>query len=146
MTPEEHGNTAVIDSRPLRILVVEDNPLVADVAISLLTERGHAVTHVGTADEALTRLHADSSFDLVFSDLVMPGDLDGLDLARRVQALPVLLATGYSDAANRATEEGFTLVTKPYQPDALLTAIREVMTVGRSSGSSNVIPLIQTPA
>jgi hypothetical protein len=59
---------------------------------------------------------------------------------------PVLLATGYSDAANRATEEGFTLVTKPYQPDAPLTAIREVMTVGRSSGSSNVIPLIQTPA
>jgi CheY-like chemotaxis protein len=46
---------------------------------------------------------------------------DGLDLARCIQAkkwpaLPVLLATGYSDAANRATEEGFMLLTKPYQP------------------------------
>jgi signal transduction histidine kinase/ActR/RegA family two-component response regulator len=148
MTPEERGSTVVIEGRPLRILVVEDNPLVADVAISLLTERGHAVTHASTADEALARIHADPSFDLVFSDLVMPGDLDGLELARRVQAmwpaLPVLLATGYSDAANRAMEEGFTLIIKPYQPDALLTAIREVTTADRSSDSSNVVPLIQT--
>ncbi|WP_162820551.1 PAS domain-containing hybrid sensor histidine kinase/response regulator [Microvirga calopogonii] len=144
---DENVDMPVAESRPLRILLVEDNPQVADVAVALLAEHGHAITHASTGDEALARLHADPTFDLVFSDMVMPGDLDGLDLAHRIQAkwptLPVLLATGYSDAANRATEEGFTLLTKPYQPDALLTAIREVTTVGRRT-ASNVIPLART--
>lgn len=81
----------------------------------------------------------------MFSDLVMPGELDGLDLARSIQgswpALPIILATGYSDAANRAAEEGFVLLTKPYQPDALLAAIREVTAAGLPPDQSNVIPL-----
>jgi DNA-binding NtrC family response regulator len=114
--------------RPLRILLVEDNPQVADVATALLIEHGHAVSVAGTADEALVHLHSDSSIELVFSDLVMPGELNGLDLARNIRAkwpsLPIVLATGYSDAAGPAREEGFTLLTKPYQPDALDAAIR----------------------
>jgi CheY-like chemotaxis protein len=143
-TPEESADASPTESRPLRILLVEDNPQVADVAIALLTEEGHSVSHIATADEALARLHADPAFDLVFSDLVMPGELDGLDLARRIQtkwpALPILLATGYSDAASPAIEEGFTLLTKPYQPDTLLATIREI-TTGGPSASSNVISL-----
>jgi PAS domain S-box-containing protein len=144
-TPEENVDTPDTECPPLRILLAEDNAQVADVTIALLAEQGHSITHASTADEALARLHADPTFDLVFSDMVMPGDLDGLDLARRIQAkwpaLPVLLATGYSDAANRATEEGFTLLTKPYPPDVLLAAIREVAAAGRPARSSNVIPL-----
>ena len=83
MTPEEHGNTAVIDSRPLRILVVEDNPLVADVAISLLTERGHAVTHVGTADEALTRL--DMALARIAEDDMSCDMVEARQLRRRLE-------------------------------------------------------------
>ncbi|MET0427885.1 MAG: PAS domain S-box protein [Microvirga sp.] len=128
--------------RSLRILLVEDNHQVAEVAMALLAEHGHGVIHVGTSDEALARLHGDAAFDLVFSDMVMPGELSGLDLAHRIQAqwpaLPVLLATGYSDAANRATDEGFTLLIKPYQPDALLAAIRSVTGEGSQPRSSNV--------
>ncbi|QRM28335.1 PAS domain-containing sensor histidine kinase [Microvirga sp. VF16] len=143
--PDENADTPAIESRPLRILLVEDNPQVADVAVALLTEHGHAITHASTADEALARLHAEPAFDLVFSDMVMPGDLDGLDLAHRIQAkwpaLPVLLATGYSAAANRATEEGYTLLIKPYPPDVLLTAIREITSVDHPAGTSNVILL-----
>jgi CheY-like chemotaxis protein len=143
----ETTSPSVVKSRPLRILLVEDNPQVAEVTIALLTEHGHAVTHASTADEALVRLEADPTFDLVFSDLVMPGDLDGLDLARRIRtkwpSLPILLATGYSDAANRATEEGFTLLIKPYQPEALLAAVREVTAGDRSLGSSNIISFPQ---
>jgi PAS domain S-box-containing protein len=146
-TPEENVEAPLTECRPLRILLVEDNPQVADVAIALLSEHGHTIIHASSADEALARLHSDLSFDLVFSDMVMPGDLDGLDLAHRIQAqwprLPVLLATGYSDAANRATEEGFTLLIKPYEPPALLTAIREATAAGRPTGSANVIPLIR---
>ncbi|WP_460452245.1 response regulator [Alsobacter sp. SYSU BS001988] len=61
------------------------------------------------------------------SDLVMPGDMDGLDLARAVAArfgdLPVVLMTGYSEAATRATAEGFTLLLKPYEPPVLAQAV-----------------------
>jgi PAS domain S-box-containing protein len=136
-------NAPVDVGRPIHILLVEDNPQVAEVAISLLTDHGHSVSHSRNADEALLRLRSGHKYDLVFSDLVMPGELDGLDLARSIRsqwpAIPILLATGYSSAATRATEEGFTLLSKPYRPEALLAAVARM-----SSGvkaTANVVPL-----
>jgi PAS domain S-box-containing protein len=145
---EQTADGRSAQSRPLRILLVEDNPQVTEVATSLLTERGHSVTHAENADEALGMLEAGVTFDLVFSDLVMPGERDGLDLARVVRErwphLPLLLATGYSDAANRATQEGFTLLIKPYPPSTLLSVIQQATMEAPSSGPSNVIPLTRT--
>jgi two-component system NtrC family sensor kinase len=70
---------------------------------------------------------ADAAIDLVLSDIVMPGDLNGLDLARRIgtlrPTLPVLLATGYSDVAQEAADEGFPVLRKPYEVAALHAAI-----------------------
>jgi CheY-like chemotaxis protein len=129
---------------PRHILLVDDNAQVAEVATAILTEQGHQVTYAGNADEALTKLETSQAFDLVFSDLVMPGERNGLDLARTVRerwpTLPVLLATGYSDAANRATQEGFTLVTKPYTPDTLSRAVAELSSPGEALRTENVIP------
>jgi CheY-like chemotaxis protein len=117
---------------------------VAEVARSLLLEQGYEVTHMQTADEALRILEAGFVVDLVFSDLVMPGQYNGLDLARAVRErwpdLPVLLATGYSDAANQSTDEGFALITKPYQPPALIVAVQEA-TAGRRPVPTNVVQL-----
>jgi PAS domain S-box-containing protein len=131
-------------TRPLHVLLVEDNADVAEVARSLLLEQGYEVTHMQTADEALRILEAGFVVDLVFSDLVMPGQYNGLDLARAVRErwpdLPVLLATGYSDAANQSTDEGFALITKPYQPPALIVAVQEA-TAGRRPVPTNVVQL-----
>jgi CheY-like chemotaxis protein len=132
--------------RSLRILLVEDNPHVADVASALLGEHGHRITRVGSADEALATLDSGQIFDLVFSDLVMPGEGDGLDLARSIRtrwpALPVLLATGYSEAEGRAVEEAFPLIKKPYLPNALMAAIQRVTSIDfEPERASNVIPL-----
>jgi CheY-like chemotaxis protein len=117
---------------------------VAEVATSILAEQGHQVTFVRSADEALAKLETFEGFDLVFSDLVMPGERNGLDLARTVRerwpSLPVLLATGYSDAASRATQEGFTLLAKPYSPDGLLRAVAGLGPVGGGERAANVIP------
>jgi PAS domain S-box-containing protein len=130
------------DVHPLHILLVEDNAQVAEIAGSMLTERGHTITWAADADAALARLQGGDRFDLVFSDLVMPGQLDGLDLARSVRAkwprLPVLLATGYSQVASRAAGEGFTLLTKPYRPEALLAAIQQSTA---SPSPANVVSL-----
>jgi CheY-like chemotaxis protein len=114
--------------RALRILLVEDNVQVAEVAASILREHGHDVTTVHSADEAVDALEDESHFEFVFSDLVMPGELNGLDLARIVRSrwpeLPILLATGYSEAGGRASQEGFTLIPKPYRANMLIEAIQ----------------------
>jgi PAS domain S-box-containing protein len=149
---EEQAELPLTDERPLHILLVEDNTQVADIAASMLAERGHSITRAITADEALSRLQRGETFDLVFSDLVMPGELDGLDLARSVRsrwpAIPVLLATGYSEVAHHAAQEGFTLLTKPYRPEVLAAAVHQAVTAGAGLGStpSNVIPLSRSSA
>jgi PAS domain S-box-containing protein len=127
----------------LRVLLVEDNPQVAELAMELLQEAGHRVEAVPTARDALAKLVADARFDLMFSDLVMPGGMDGLELARTVRTrwpnLPVLLATGYSTEASKAQREGFRLLSKPYEPAALVSAVTEV--ASRRTGGAKVIPL-----
>jgi CheY-like chemotaxis protein len=130
-------------ARAHRILLVEDNEQVADLAAALLQEAGHRVERAATARAALDALLGDASFDLVFSDLVMPGGMDGLELARTVRrrwpTLPVLLATGYSSEASQAQREGFRLLAKPYEPSVLLGTVSE-MASPREPGS-NVISL-----
>ena len=107
------------------ILMVEDNPEVAEVACGLLEQLGAQVRVATSAAEALTVLE-DQTFDLLFSDIVMAGDMDGLGLARRLRSthpqLPILLATGYSEAAERIGDE-FPILPKPYQLADLSKAI-----------------------
>jgi PAS domain S-box-containing protein len=135
--------------RLLRILLVEDNAQVADVAVSILAERGHTVVSSASASEALHVLEAGQSFDVILSDLVMPGEMNGFDLAQRVRdhwpTLPMLLATGYSDQAARAIKAGFPLISKPYQPAALLLAVeRTASTVAAPALPANVVRLPRT--
>ena len=88
---------------------------------------GHSVVRVGDASEALRKLEEDDRFDLRFSDVVMPGDMNGLDLARLIRrrwpSLPVVLATGYNEAAGNPEDEGFPLLRKPYRMEDLQSAI-----------------------
>jgi DNA-binding NtrC family response regulator len=77
--------------------------------------------------------------DLVLSDIVMPGNFDGVALGQAVRArydLPVVLATGYSSAAQRVAGEEFPLLIKPYRSDTLRRALRSAM--GRSASQPRV--------
>ena len=123
-------------SRKFRVLLVEDNEQVAEVGVSLLSEMGHVVTHVPNAESALRALLSHQTFDIVFSDLVMPGAMNGLALAGAIRSqwpeMPVLLATGYSEAASEAETSGFPLLRKPYQPGDLNEALQSAAaSVGR---------------
>jgi PAS domain S-box-containing protein len=113
------------------ILVVEDNAQVADVSRMLLKEMGYEVVGVERPLAALQLLEKRNDIDLVFSDIVMPGDMDGLGLAKAIRErhpqLPVLLATGYSSAANRA-EAQFPILRKPYDFETLGRAVKVAMT------------------
>jgi PAS domain S-box-containing protein len=111
-----------------RILLVEDNPEVAEVAGRMLEELGHQVRTVGSGAAALSALTSGDEVDLVFSDIVMAGEPDGLGMARRVREafphVPILLATGYSEAAARIGDE-FPILRKPYKLAELSRAIAE---------------------
>jgi two-component system, NtrC family, sensor kinase len=114
------------------VLVVEDSPEVAEVATAYFQQLGYMVKQVASANEALELLAKDAKIDLVFSDILMPGGMNGLELGhairRRDAAMPVLLATGYSDSARDAVEQGFIVLQKPFDLAALEQALREAHT------------------
>ncbi len=107
------------------VLLVEDNPEVANASAGLLEELGYAVRWASDVDMALSEIAA-HGIDLVLSDIVMPGKMDGLALARVLKqkhpGLPILLASGYSEAARNAAAE-FPILRKPYQIHELNEAL-----------------------
>ena len=113
----------------LDVLIVEDNPHVRQFARALLEELRATVTEVATAEEAMARLRR-RSFDLVFSDIVMPG-MGGLEFARQLKRdmpdQPLLLATGYSNEVSNGEAAGFQIVLKPYGARSLVDAISRAL-------------------
>jgi PAS domain S-box-containing protein len=119
------------------ILLVEDNAEVKAVAGMLLQQLGYRVDAVDSAAEALDLLADGRTVDLVFSDVVMPGEMDGLALARRIRTdypnIPVLLTTGYAKAASQA--KGFPILRKPYRLTNLSRAIRDAIETQRAKSA-----------
>jgi PAS domain S-box-containing protein len=112
-----------------RILVVEDDTSVAGIACSLLRAAGAEVRHAGDVEEAIAAFGA-GAFDLVFSDVVMPGGRSGFDLARVLSrerpGMPILLATGYGGSNMPKTAE-FKILAKPYDQADLLRVVSECL-------------------
>ena len=111
------------------ILLVEDNPEVAEIIVTMLEQAGYRVSQAPNADAALDLLET-ASFDLVLSDITMPGHHDGLALARLLRRLrprlPVLLVTGYSSRAIEAASE-FVVLRKPFQFHQLTQAVAQAL-------------------
>ncbi len=109
------------------ILVVEDNPDVRAVAVNLLEQLNYRTEAVDTGRAALAFLAARPSVDMVFTDVVLPGDLDGIALARMVRErhphIPVLLTSGYAKALSGRHD--LPILRKPYHIDALGEAVRQ---------------------
>jgi PAS domain S-box-containing protein len=117
-----------------RVLVVDDNPQVADVSAGLLEQLGYSVKIAHSAAAALNELTGDSGFDLVFSDIVMPGAMNGIELARAVKKLYpdlcFLLTTGYSEAA-AGLEAEFSILHKPFSQAELSAAVSTTLATKR---------------
>ncbi len=118
-----------IPKRPA-VLIVDDSAEVAEVTSSLFEDLGYSTIYRESADAALRLLADGTKIDLVFSDIVMPGTIDGVGLASEIKShypdLPVILTTGYSDAA-RAAPSHLRILRKPFDSDALKGFIREAM-------------------
>ena len=117
------------------VLVVEDNEDVGRFSTELLQDLGYAIRWVATAKDALAALAEDEfAFDLIFSDVIMPG-MSGIDLAvlvrERYPGLPVVLTSGYSSVLADNAHRGFELIQKPYSVEALSRTLRKVLSERR---------------
>ncbi len=113
------------------VLVCEDDDDVAALAVDMLEQLGHRPTRVGTAAAALGALADGRSVDLLFTDVLMPGGMDGLALAREARrrrpGLPVLLTTGYTGAGAAAVPRGMPMLRKPYKLPDLAQALQSAL-------------------
>jgi CheY-like chemotaxis protein len=121
--------------RTALILVVEDEVLVRVLVAEELRLAGFSVIEAGRADEALTFIKADEQVDLVFSDIRMPGSLNGLQLAQilrdRYPDIPVILTSGNAFPGHIGIVEAF--VPKPYEVTEIIVLISETL-AEKSSG------------
>jgi PAS domain S-box-containing protein len=129
------GTDAAVTGRGHRVLVVEDNKDVGDFSTELLRDLGYSVEWVMSASAALTALEKDEfAFDLVFSDVIMPG-MNGVELAVIIRdkypGLPVVLTSGYSHVLAENAHAGFELVQKPYSVELLSRTLLKVITARR---------------
>jgi PAS domain S-box-containing protein len=126
-SPEDSSRYLAADRRT--ILVVEDNTDVKNVAVSLLEQLGYKTIAVESASEALDVLASGQTVNLVFTDVALPGQLDGLALARKVTdrygSIPIVLTTGYTRAFDSDPE--FPVLRKPYQISALGRLIHQAL-------------------
>jgi CheY-like chemotaxis protein len=116
------------------VLVVEDDPMVRDLAVATIGKLGYAVAVASNGKDALALLDSARRIDLMFSDLVMPGGLNGAELAaeavRRRPGIKVLLTSGYTERTMGKPgghELGFPLISKPYRASDLAARIRTIL-------------------
>jgi signal transduction histidine kinase/DNA-binding response OmpR family regulator len=116
------------------ILVVEDDPNVRGTVVDMLTELGYNVLKSSDAQSALNVLESGVHIDLLFSDVVMPGPLRSVDMARRARemlpSLEVLFTSGYTENAivhGGRLDAGVALISKPYRRDALARKVRSML-------------------
>ena len=114
-----------------RVLMVEDQIEVGELGKTILEDLGYDVVLVDSARAALDTLHGDSDFRLLFTDILMPGGMNGVALAQSVRRdfphIAVLLTTGFADEAIDEGSRSFELIRKPYRRNELNDRIRAVL-------------------
>jgi CheY-like chemotaxis protein len=112
------------------MLIVDDSTEVAEVTASLFEHLGYDTVYRDSAEAALKLLADGTKVHLIFSDIVMPGTIDGVGLASAVRSryphLPVILTTVYSDAAQAAPPD-LPILRKPFDADALRSFMQGMM-------------------
>jgi CheY-like chemotaxis protein len=126
--PEDPDEAA---PRPCLVLVVEDEPLVRKLAAAMLEDAGYAVIQADGSRQALLALEARGEIHLLFTDVEMPGDLDGIALAglvrRRWPRVRLLVTSGALPIEDVALPAGGRFLPKPYLPSDVLRHVGELI-------------------
>lgn len=140
--PEERSDPGSSVSGTERILVVEDSEDVRRAVVDMLTGWGYRVEAAEDPDVALAFLEKDPAFDLLFTDIVMPGTITAVELAQHAQRLrpgiAVLLTSGFARGLiPDHTRSGYPMIAKPYGSDALSAKLRSVLSNRRPTPAAS---------
>jgi two-component system, response regulator PdtaR len=119
-------------SPPMVVLVAEDEPLLRVMAVDALAEEGFGTLEAGNAAEALAacKAHPDA-VDVLFTDIRMPGSMDGLELAHRVRerwpSISVLITSGNIFLSLKELPDGAKFLPKPYDMRQVVRLLRELV-------------------
>lgn len=112
------------------VLVVEDDPFVLDDAVDIVETLGYVALEARNADAAMRLLESRPDISVLFTDIDMPGSIDGLALARAVRdrwpAVKVIIASGVVTPAARELPQDAVFFPKPYGRGAVSAALRRV--------------------
>jgi CheY-like chemotaxis protein len=118
---------------PVSVLVVEDEPLIRMYIVSEIEEVGFKVYEAGNADEAIVLLERHNEIRLIFTDVHMPGSMDGVKLAHYVRGrwppVKIIVTSGHARVAAEDIPSGSVFVRKPYRPQQVTSKLLEM--VGR---------------
>ena len=121
MAPGDRGNIPTV-------LIVEDEPLVRLCAVETLEDAGFAVIEAGNADEAIRILESRLDIRVVFTDIHMPGSMDGLKLAHAVRnrwpPIKIIVTSGRERVRTQDLPDGGRFFAKPYDPSEIREALR----------------------
>jgi CheY-like chemotaxis protein len=127
------------DSEGHRIMVVDDDPMIAAGTAAMIEDLGHTVIEAGSGAAALELLNADPTFDLIITDHAMPG-MTGAQLIERIRrswpTIPIVLASGYVDLATEI-DPAIPRLSKPYYQADLAKLVAELI---KTPIESNVVP------
>ena len=129
--PREDGLSG---DRKATVLVVEDETFARMYATQLFEDEGYAVIEVDKAEDAIAALTSDPEIALLFADIRLPGEMNGLALAGQARALnpriPVLLTSGYAQPVDLDVPRRGKFLAKPYTAQMLLQTARELLAEG----------------
>jgi DNA-binding response OmpR family regulator len=112
----------------VRILVVEDDPLIREIVVEALREEGYDVIHASNGEEAMAWCRRRVA-DVLVTDIKLPGQMDGWQIAEQCRErdpeLPVIYATGFSPVRARPVPGSLSL-RKPFSPDEIVQAVRQL--------------------
>ena len=121
------GTSAI--NRPV-VLIVEDEALLRMNAAEMIADAGFEVAEAANADEAIAILEARPNIHVVFTDVQMPGSMDGLKLARFVRGrwppIKIVATSGFVRVGDQDLPEGSRFVTKPYMAAEIVATLREL--------------------
>jgi len=113
------------------VLLVEDEPLVREFEIDVLQDAGFRVLEARTADEAFDMLRGRPDVRIVFTDVDMPGSLNGFEFARLVRQgwpeVAILVSSGKMQPTEGDLPDGAAFIAKPYRPDVLVEQLQKLV-------------------
>ena len=124
----------LVESRRPVVLIVEDEFLLRMDAVDMIEAAGFEVVEAANADQAIEILEARSDITVIFTDIQMPGSMDGLKLARAVRGrwppIKIVATSGHVHVGKTDLPEGGRFLAKPYSPAQVTGVLRELTSGG----------------